>query len=107
MFGFGTERTKVPEWDLCEETIDPEHLCTDRSSAGLMNACCLRSVPRDSTLLGGTGQFEREQGEGENREEAASELEEVDEVLHTGTITQKATRRWLFAISVVSGETTN
>ena len=59
-----------------------------RSSAGLMDAYCLRSVPRHSTLSRDLRQLRAdelhpEQGEADDDGEDAEELQEVEEVLHT------------------------
>ena len=52
-----------------------------------------------STLLGSAGQFERKKCDRDDDGEPASELQKADEVIHADTITQKATRRWLFALA--------
>ncbi len=58
-----------------------------RSSAGLMGACCLRSVPEHSTLLGdlrqlGTNELHPKERKANDYGEDREELKKVEEVVH-------------------------
>lgn len=82
MFGFCTKRTKVPCGTFVRRQSTGKVALPFRSSAGLMDACCLRSVPGYSTRLCRPGQFKAEERHRNDDCEPPGEFEEVHEVFH-------------------------